>query len=80
VIAKKTRALTRCVEKEAARFPNMKKLDIVFSIQPSGRFLNARFRKGSNPGNRCVFKVIRGAKIKPFDGTQQESTISFKVR
>jgi hypothetical protein len=72
--------LQACIQSEMGRSPSVSTFKVSMTVQPSGRFLNARLEKGSNPGQRCVFRAIRNLKMPPFDGTDRTITVPFKVR
>ena len=78
-LSKRMSRLMKCLERERKRSPELKVLTIALTVQGNGRFLNGRFVKGSNPGQRCVFKAIRGLKIKSFDGTDVTIKLPFKL-
>jgi serine/threonine protein kinase len=80
VLSARMSALTACVQEEMKRSPSVSTFKVTLTVQSSGRFLNARFVEGSDPGQRCVFRAINKLKMEPFDGTDRSITIPFAVR
>ena len=78
-ISKRRGKLEKCITAEMKRSPSTKVFKVSVTVQPSGRFLNARLLNGSNAGDRCVFRAIRNLKMPPFDGTDRTISIPFEV-
>lgn len=73
-------ALIKCINAEMERSPSTAVFKVSVTVQPSGRFLNARLVNGSSAGDRCVFRAIRKLKMLPFDGTDRTISIPFQVK
>lgn len=78
-IQKRQPALQKCIRAEMDRSPNTSLFTVSVTVQPSGRFINARLINGSNAGERCVFRAIRNLKMLPFDGTDRTISIPYQV-
>ena len=72
-------ALRKCIQAELKRSPSASSFTVSVTIQPTGRFLNARLVNGTSAGDRCVFRAIRNLKMLPFDGTDRTIKIPFQI-
>lgn len=73
-------SLMKCITAEMERSPSTSLFKVSVTVQPSGRFINARLTNGTNAGDRCVFRAIRNLKMLPFDGSDRTISIPFQVR
>jgi hypothetical protein len=69
--------ISTCLNSELKRSPNQSKFTIKVTVQPSGRILNARLTRGSNSSQRCLFRALKGASMRPYDGSDRTITFPY---
>ncbi len=79
VVGKRYGKLTSCLQREAARNPKAKKLDVKIVVIPSGRLINVHMPTGTDAANRCVRGALGGLRVPAFDGTNQKVTLPFTI-
>lgn len=80
LISKRSGRLTKCLENEARRDPNLRSVTVKMTIIPRGDVINVSLKGGSSRGNACVRSALSGLKVSAFDGTNRKVSLPFQVR
>ena len=77
--AKYKTKVENCLDAEMKRSSGKTSFTIKVTVQPSGRLLNTRLVKGSNPSQRCLFRATKGASMRPYDGADRTITLPYSL-
>ena len=80
VVGRRYARLTKCLQKEAARNPSARNLNVKITVIPTGRLINVHMPSGTEAANRCTRAALAGLRVPAFDGTNHSVTLPFSIK
>jgi eukaryotic-like serine/threonine-protein kinase len=78
VIARRMRGIYKCLTGEVKRNTTLKAVHVSMAVLPKGDIINVKAPAMSKAGQRCVRGVLRGARVRPFDGINVKITLPYR--
>ncbi|MBU0554143.1 protein kinase [Myxococcota bacterium] len=79
-VAGRTGRLTKCLQDEARRDPNLKSVGVSFTVIPKGDLINVKMPGATPKGSRCARQALAGLKVPAFDGANVKINLPFTIR